>query len=690
MPDFVEGIIDCEVNYGSWTLMHRYNKCYDILNSIDIGDVDKLLWLFIWLRYSYIRALDWQRRFNTKPRELSHAMSRLTYDIAAKFCKAYSSSPKGENFVLETSNVLKMTLSLLGKGTGDGQKIRDEILHILHRHHIKETNDHFYEQWHQKLHNNTTPDDVIICQAVIAYLRSGGNMKVYWDTLNKDGVTRERLAGFERKIVAEPFYKPELIGDLENYLGTLKAVHSSLDLVMMFHSCKYALGHNSYKFEEIVNNKDHWDSLQQLGRITYGRELLLNIIKGSLNDVNKVRDLLFFDICLESAARQQCEKIIHVELNFEYYVDEITSIMNNLNTSYCSNLRNETNNNKGDRSSVDHSTCTPSVVELKICLEDWQAIVDPIKKRLSYDVNNALKIKSVSDRMLRFLSTVIDYYTTKIDEKAKYLGNNFKTDEFVVNLFTEEIIRGSIFFALSMVLKKIEPILRKCANLGPWQIISPGKDIKSSKKGKLQFVKYLKDVQFKVYEENTILLTESVGGNEEVPVNVSCLIIIHSRDYPDVLAHVSVRARNLGIPFLVCFDDKFSDDTLRLEGQYVSVKVINQNVIEIEKIDKNQLTNSIVKEESESIIELRKVAEDFERVILSMSEFSQEQVGAKSSNTKGVHGKLSNKFKYPESLAIPFNVFEYFLKLNENLDVSSEIDVKLLITELEIADSTLC
>ena len=43
------------------------------------------------------------------------------------------------------------------------------------------------EEWHQKLHNNTTPDDVIICQALINYLRSNCDMGVYWETLNKEG-----------------------------------------------------------------------------------------------------------------------------------------------------------------------------------------------------------------------------------------------------------------------------------------------------------------------------------------------------------------------------------------------------------------------------------------------------------------------------------------------------------------------
>ena len=34
VPEFVTDVIDCEANYGSWTLMHRYNKCYDIIESL--------------------------------------------------------------------------------------------------------------------------------------------------------------------------------------------------------------------------------------------------------------------------------------------------------------------------------------------------------------------------------------------------------------------------------------------------------------------------------------------------------------------------------------------------------------------------------------------------------------------------------------------------------------------------------
>ena len=64
--------------------MHRYNKCHNIITNIDIHDSHPLVYIFIWLRYSYTRQLDWQRRFNTKPRELAHSMSTLTCELTNK------------------------------------------------------------------------------------------------------------------------------------------------------------------------------------------------------------------------------------------------------------------------------------------------------------------------------------------------------------------------------------------------------------------------------------------------------------------------------------------------------------------------------------------------------------------------------------------------------------------------------
>lgn len=67
-------------------------------------------------------------------------------------------------------------------------------------------------------------------------------MHVYWQVLGEHGITRERLASFERKITEEPYHLPHTIGDFENYLAILKKLHSSGDLKMLSDEAKGHLG----------------------------------------------------------------------------------------------------------------------------------------------------------------------------------------------------------------------------------------------------------------------------------------------------------------------------------------------------------------------------------------------------------------------------------------------------------------
>ncbi len=79
-------------------------------------------------------------------------------------------------------------LSTVGRG-GNAQAVRDEILNIMHRNNVKEKNGTWMEQWHQKLHNNTTPDDIGICEAYIAFLKADGDNGVYWRVLSDHGAS---------------------------------------------------------------------------------------------------------------------------------------------------------------------------------------------------------------------------------------------------------------------------------------------------------------------------------------------------------------------------------------------------------------------------------------------------------------------------------------------------------------------
>jgi len=67
-------------------------------------------------------------------------------------------------------------------------------------------------------------------------------MGIYWETLKQNGIDRERLTSYERKITEEPYYLPNTISDFEAYLQILKQLHSSGDLTMLCNEARWAVG----------------------------------------------------------------------------------------------------------------------------------------------------------------------------------------------------------------------------------------------------------------------------------------------------------------------------------------------------------------------------------------------------------------------------------------------------------------
>ena len=145
------------------------------------------------------------------------------------------------------------------------------------------------------------------------------------------------------------------------------------------------------------------------------------------------------------------------------------------------------------------------------------------------------------------------------------MGTHFKADEFAVTLFSEEVLRGTLFFSLSMILKRVDPHVRTCANLGDWLIISQGRTHGS--RGYVERGPVLYDVMHKEYPKRTVLLVEKITGEEEVPSNVEAIIVLNPTDYPDVLAHVSVRARNMKALLVCNFNESTCDELLGMRGK---------------------------------------------------------------------------------------------------------------------------
>nr|XP_043623338.1 alpha-glucan water dikinase 1, chloroplastic-like isoform X2 [Erigeron canadensis] len=634
------------------SFMHRFNIAADLVEEAQNADELGLAGMLVWMRFMATRQLIWNKHYCVKPREISQAQDRLI----DKLQNVYRSYP-------QYSELLRMIMSSIGRGgDGDvGQRIRDEILVIQRKNNCKGG---MMEEWHQKLHNNTSPDDVVICQALIDYIESDFDMSVYWNTLNTNGITKERLLSYDRAIHHEPNFsgdqKEGLLRDLGHYMRTLKAVHSGADLESAISNCMgyrtegkgFMVGVNINPISglpsgfpellqfvlEHVEDKNVEPLLEGL---LEAREELKPALSSS-ND--RLKDLLFVDISLDSTVRTAIER------SYEELKDAKPDKIMYLITLLLENLILSSDNNE----------------DLIYCWKGWNRALTMVKNG---DNDWALFAKSVLDRTRLALATKGELYHQLLQPSAEYLGALLDLDQSAVSIFTEEMIRSGSAAPLSSLVNRLDPILRGVANLGSWQVISPVEAV-----GYVVVVDELLSVQNKTYDVPTILVAKSVSGEEEIPDGA---VAVLTPDMPDVLSHVSVRARNSKICFATCFDPDILDDLREKEGKLLNLKPTSADVTySVSEVKDGNLTRSNNSEEVGPVPTIQLVKKQFSgRYAISSEEFTSEMVGAKSRNIAYLKGKVPSSVGIPTSVALPFGVFEKVLSDESNQGVSEKLQI---------------
>ncbi|KAE8707264.1 Alpha-glucan water dikinase [Hibiscus syriacus] len=626
------------------SFMHRFNIASDLMDQAkDTGELG-LAGILVWMRFMATRQLIWNKNYNVKPRHISKAQDRLTELLQS----TYITQP-------QYRELLRMIMSTVGHGgEGDvGQRIRDEIL-VIQRNNRCEGG--MMEEWHQKLHNNTSPDDVIICQALIDYIRSDFDICVYWKTLNENGITKERLLSYDRAIHSEPNFtrdqKDGLLRDLGNYMRTLKAVHSGADLESAISNCM------GYQAE----GKGFMAGVQinPVPGLPSGFPELLRFILGHVEDRNveglvesllearqelrplllkscdRLKDLLFLDLALESVIRTAIERSFE-ELNNaepEKIMYLITLVLENLVLSSDDNE------------------------DLIYCLKGWKYAISMCRSQSGHW---ALYSKSVLDRTRLALTTKAEWYQRILQPSAEYLGTLLGVDPWAINIFTEEIIRAGSAATLSSLINRFDPVLRKTANLGSWQVISPFEVV-----GYIDVVEELLAVQNKSYDRPTVLVAKRVKGEEEIPDGT---VAVLTPDMPDVLSHVSVRARNCKVCFATCFDPDILADLQANKGKLLHLKPSSADVVYSE-VREGVLAGSSNLKGDYGPSSITLVKKQFGgKYAISAEEFTPEMVGAKSRNIAYLKGKVPHWIGIPVSVALPFGVFEKVLadKLNQGV-----------------------
>lgn len=620
VAQLAEEVIRAETTHNSWTLMHRFHLCHDLLDRAR-GSVEALALCFVWLRFSAIRQLTWQRNYNTKPRELAHAQDRLTQKLA----QSYRAEPAARP-------ILRLMLTTVGRG-GEGQRIRDEILAIMHRHHIKEVSGHFLEEWHQKLHNNTTPDDVVICEAYLEFLRSHGRQDRFDEVLRAGGVTRERLQSFERPIRTSPDFVPHLkdalIHDFQHFLAILKAAHSGTDFSTALNAARGQLDGGIHGLLDwiMAHRNESVEGLVHLVRqITEARRQ----ISSRLVQSEGLRELLYLDLALEQVLRAAVERNIHLGMSGEQLADLIARVLENVTLSY-------------------------EDPELAACSRHWERLQTMPRMGSEW----SLHAKSVTDRISRGLSAWIDRFYQLLQPKAEHLGHGFQAELWTISLFSEEVVRGSsLGFVLSMLLHHIDPLLRKAAGLGGWQIISRGEGT-----GRVEVVESLRSIQQSRFEVPVVIVTDKVSGDEEIPENVAAVI---APDVTDIVSHVAVRARNAGVLFASCHDAEALQRLKAHRGKLVRVEVSAGGDVLVQEAVIEPSPGASRPRAPKLALQPRK----FSKYAVAMAEFNEEIVGGKSCHLARLRGALPDWIHLPPGAALPFGVFEQVLRLPLNKPVA--------------------
>ncbi|KAK4402625.1 Alpha-glucan water dikinase, chloroplastic [Sesamum angolense] len=97
----------------------------------------------------------------------------------------------------------------------------------------------------------------------------------------------------------------------------------------------------------------------------------------------------------------------------------------------------------------------------------------------------------------------------------------------------------------------------------------------------------------KSYSKPTILVAKSVKGEEEIPDGA---VAVLTPDMPDVLSHVSVRARNSKVCFATCFDANILGNIQAYEGKLLQLKPTSADVVYSEMNDDALVSSNNSKE----------------------------------------------------------------------------------------------
>ena len=475
--------------------------------------------LLAWMRLSSTRQLPWYSGGNYQGKDMASLQEGLARSVAALVADPQLDPASRQYF--------RLVMAGLPRGGGDGDAIRMGILNIMREHGIKEGHrpgieDRFIAQWHQKLHSNTTVDDIAICEAYLHFLHTG-QWDDFWSHLwGAHGLSREDLAAMrvgwrnEEGITGPATHLPQLIPAFQGFLHTLKVTHQGADLDNCLQNARWRLsGDLEWALDDLLSQRDAWWVPGKLAEI---RGWLAPQLAPGSDDAD--RDVLLLDIALESFLRTKVEAL---DLGAMADGDVASVLELALRSAALSDAR------FGPASRL------------------WSRVLaegDPAWA--------AGRVDAALDHVAAVLGSVMDDLAEVVTPAGEAIGRVAGIPEAALLNFGEEAVRGHPAAALSPLLTRLRPAARQAAGRGAWDVVArpPGGEARGT-----VILADLADLQGEDFSDDAaggvVVLSTRLGGLEDVPPGV---VAVLTPEPVDVLSHCGLRARQAGALLASCAD----------------------------------------------------------------------------------------------------------------------------------------
>jgi len=645
-----EMFCSAETKYDHWTQFQRLCMASDVLAGA-VG-VEEAAWLATDLCLADAKVLEWYRNRGYQPKDMAHAQERIGGAMASTLAKA--SEPL-------VRTLLRLCVRAVPRGnSGGGDAIRHGILNIMRTHGIKEGHRpgiecKFIEQWHQKLHTNSAPDDIAICSGYLAFLQSG-NPDDMWRVIWEVGkLTREDLGkmcsqGFAdhtksgaKGLNFTPKHLPQMYNDVQAYLGLLKHVHGGSDLFSLCEACKGQYpdqGAECLAFD-IFNSRDD--------PMTVGK--IINM-RRSLGPLLWKRDILMLDVAMEDQLRSLAERTDAAGMGRDDALNLLTMLLEDLVVSRKSVSLQQGSDLLQRLVKGDHGA-------LERWSSDWCKMVHAACDRI------ALTCASTADDVAGLLQDCAN----KLCEAGQKPGAVFKPDSKALATFGEEKARCLTERVVAQFLKSLMPMLRRGAGLGPWEVVSQGQGGQAV--GTVEVMASL-PVELRAGASPVVAVVETMTGWEDIPAGITALLLPAGQAV-DTLSHVAIRARNQQVLLASCDEEAILKELRAASGRSVRVEVTPGGVTWANADKENVKTVAAAAPKAA----MQRIAPPPEppSVVIPASDFVKykKSIGGKSLHLAELQPQAGASYSVPVSATIPYGIFERMLADPANDGIAEEL-----------------